>query len=109
MNIEDKRLCWYDCLRAVREFVLPEIHYPVRIQRRALVSGDGITWFLRDPDRFSVSIDTSQPEYLQVHALVHEMAHVMRWAQDVNEDLQDNHDEEWGRIFALLYQELLDW
>lgn len=109
MTVPDERLRWYDCLRAVREFVLPTIPYPVRIQRRALVSGDGITWQLDDPTRFSVSIDSSLPEYLQVHSLIHEMAHVLRWCEDVKDDHQDNHDEEWGRIFALLYQELLDW
>ena len=94
-------LCYYDALRVLREW--HPACSPVWVHRRSLSSCYGMADYDEDNDRYIILIHREMPEADQVHALVHEWAHVLTW--DVAEE---DHDEQWGLVYSKLYQDIIE-
>lgn len=101
MNIEDKRLCWYDALRALREFF--PLSHPCRVARRKLKDSDGLCVFDETRERFSISVSSEAGESEQVRLLIHEWAHARTWFI-----VEKDHGPNWALEVGRIYQELVE-
>lgn len=95
------KLCFYDALRALREW--HPVEYPVWVRRCRLKGYYGATQWLGDRYRFVITICNEMSESDQVHTLVHEWAHVLTW-----DESEEDHDAIWGEAHARLYQDIIE-